>query len=90
MSPYRQSAEPDANEPLPEFRPKGSLRDLPIPLFFIFGPSLVILLAPNQSWAMTAAFVRPGMIAIGLGVMVTDAAREFLAVRRARREAGWR
>ncbi|MBN9160242.1 MAG: hypothetical protein BGO98_11345 [Myxococcales bacterium 68-20] len=90
MSPYRQNAKPPSDESLPEFRPKGSLWDLPIPLFFIFGPSLVILLAPNETWALMAAFVRPGMIAVGLGVMVARAARKFLAVRRARREAGWR
>lgn len=90
MSTYRQSAKPDSDEPLPEFRPKGSLWDLPIPLIFTFGPFLILQLAPTPSWAMTAAFLRPGLLVISFGVMVARAAREFLAVRRARREAGWR
>ena len=90
MSAYRQTPKPDSDETIPNFRPSGSRWALPIVLFYLFGPLLVGLAADGTSWVNAAAFVRPGMIAIGLGAMVVQATRTFLAVRRARREAGWR
>ena len=89
MSAYRENAKPPSDETVPDFR-KGSRWALPIVLFYIFGPSLVGLVARGTSLWPAPAFVRPGMVAIGFGAMVVHAARTFLAVRRARRAAGWR
>ena len=87
MSAYRENAKPPSDETVPDFRPKGSRWALPIVLFYIFGPSLVGLVVRGTIWWPAPAFVRPGMMAIGVGAMVVHAARTFLAVRRARRAA---
>ena len=91
MNPYRTSSEPEPGDELPNLRrEKGSIVATIFMMVFFLAP-LIGLFGPHDQTLLTFAFfLKPAALFGFVMVPVVHAAREFIAVRRARRDAGWR